>query len=197
MQKEGSISQHTGRNLFTRDFVLGFLTFFAFLIASLALLPTLPIYLKRLGSHEAEIGVLVGTYGASSLFSRLFVGEALRRYSKKSVLMVGASLLAITFLALIVFRPFWPLFLVRCFQGVAFACLDTAILAYIVNIIPPAYRARGIGYVFLAPTFSMAIAPFFGMFLLNQYGATLLFLTCAGFSLCAFCFLLHIERTGD
>ncbi len=194
MNNEENISGQTGRSLFTRDFVLGFLTFMAFLTANYTLLPTFPIYLKRLGSHEAEIGVLVGTYGIASLVSRLFVGRALLKYRAKNVMMAGAALFAISFLAYIALRPFWPLIIVRFFQGIAYSCLDTAALAYVVNVIPPAYRARGIGYVFLAPPFSSAVAPSLGMILLNQYGATLLFLTCMGFSLCAFFFALALKR---
>ncbi len=194
MDNEKNISGQTGKGLFTRNFVLGFLTFMAFLTANYTLVPTFPIYLKRLGSHEAEIGVLVGTYGIASLVSRLFVGRALLKYRAKNVMMAGAALFAISFLAYIIIRPFWPLMIVRFLQGVAFSCLDTAALAYVVNVIPPAYRARGIGYVFLAPPFSSAIAPSLGMILLNQYGATLLFLTCTGFSLCAFFFALALKR---
>ncbi len=194
MDNEKNISAQTGKSLFTRNFVLGFLTFMAFLTANYTLVPTFPIYLKRLGSHEAEIGVLVGTYGIASLASRLFVGRALLKYRAKNVMMAGAALFAISFLAYITFRPFWPLVIVRFFQGVAFSGLDTAALAYVVNVIPPAYRARGIGYIFLAPPFSAAVAPSLGMILLNQYGASLLFLTCTGFSFSAFFFALALKK---
>ena len=184
------------RNLLTRDFVLGFLALFAFLAASYALLPTLPLYLARLGSHEAEIGVLVGIYGASSLFSRLFVGRALLKNSEKSVMMLGAALFAVTFLALIVFLPFWPFFMVRFFQGIAFACLDTAALAFIVSVIPLAYRGRAIGYFLLAPNLALALAPSLGMLIINHYSFAVLFLTCTGLSLCALFFSCKVKGEG-
>ena len=123
MQNEGNISKQTARNLFTRDFVLGFLAFFAYLFACFALIPTLPIYLARLGSNEREIGVLVGIFSVSSLVSRLLAGGALTRYSEKSVMIFAALLFAITFPACIIFRPFWPFFVVRLFQGVALCML--------------------------------------------------------------------------
>jgi MFS family permease len=139
MDEAGSIPSHSIRTILTHDFVLGFLAFFAFVAATFALIPTLPIFLARLGSTETEIGLLVGIFGASSLVCRLLVGGALLRYSEKSVMMVGSVLFALTFLALIVFRPFWPFVVVRVLQGVAFACLDTAALAFVVKITPPAY----------------------------------------------------------
>ena len=196
MQNEEGSSRRIVRTLLTRDFALGFLALFSFLAAAYALLPTLPLYLARLGAHEAEIGVLVGIYGASSLFSRLFVGSALLRFSEKSVMMVGAALFALTFIASLVFLPFWPFFMVRLFQGVAFACLDTAALAAIVNVIPLAYRGRAIGYFLLAPNLALALAPSFGMLIINHYSFVFLFLTCAGLSLCAFFFSLKLKK-GD
>ena len=180
-----SVSQHTRNTLFTHDFVLLFFAFFAFVAANHALMPTLPVYLAKLGSNERQVGVLVGAMGIAALVSRFFVGGALTRYSEKRVMMVGALLFALTFLAVIVFRPFWPFFLVRIFQGVAFASLHTAALAYIINIVPVAYRGQGIAYFMLAPSLAMALAAPSGMFLVNQYGFKIFFLTCTSLSLCS------------
>ena len=188
MHNKEDITQHAIRNMFTRDFVLGFFALFTFIIAYYALIPTLPIYFARLGSAEMEIGVLVGIFGASSLVFRLVVGSALLRYSEKSIMMFGALIFAATFVASIVLRPFWPFLMVRFFQGIAFACLDTAVLAFIIKITPPANRGRAIGYFTLAPPFAQAIGPSFGIFLINQYSFTVFFLICTGLSLCAFSF---------
>ena len=99
-------------------------------------------------------------------------------------MMVGALGSVITFLAYIVFHPFWPLFVVRLLQGVAWACIDTAAITSIISVIPVVYRARALGYFMLAPSLAMAMAAPFGMFLINQYNFTILFLSCAGLSLC-------------
>lgn len=104
------IPKLTTGNLFTRDFVLGFLAYFVFLFACFALIPTLPIYLARLGSDERGIGILVGVFSVSSLVSRLLVGGALFRYSEKSIMKFAALLFAVTFPACIVFRPFFAVF---------------------------------------------------------------------------------------
>ena len=193
MHDENNISEHTVKNLFSRNFVLGFLALFAFLVANYALLPTLPIFLAKLGSNVGEIGLLIGVYGASSLGARLLVGSALLRYSEKSVMMFGALLFALTFLASIMLRPFWPFFAIRFIQGASFAFLDTAALACVIKLIPSAYRGQGIGYFLLAPNFAMVIGPSLGMFLINQYSFTVFFLTCTGMSFCALFFSWKLE----
>jgi MFS family permease len=190
--REGA-SQDTIKIMLTRHFVLVFLALFAFLTANYSLIPTLPIYFSRLGAAEMEIGVLVGIFGASSVVFRLVVGSALLKYSEKTVMMSGALLFAFTFLASIVLRPFWPFFAVRFFQGIAFACTDTAALALIIKVTPTANRGRALGYFVLAPVFSQAIAPSLGMFLVDKYGFAVLFLICTGLSLCAFSFSWNLK----
>jgi MFS family permease len=188
MQNEGNISKQTAGNFLTRDFVLGFLAYFVFLFACFALIPTLPIYLARLGSNEREIGVLVGIFSVSSLVSRLLVGGALFRYSEKSIMKFAALLFAITFPACIIFGPFWPFFVVRLFQGIAYACFDTAVFALIVKVTPLAYRGRALSYFMLATGLATVMAPTSGMFFVNQFSFAFLFLICMGVSLCSLLF---------
>jgi len=188
MDNDNSVSRRTTSNILTGDFFLGFLALFSFAAAFSALMPTLPIYLAQSGSNEREIGVLLGIFGVSSLISRFLVGGVLRKVSEKHVMMCGAMLFALTFSAFIVFRSFWPFLTVRLFQGIAFASLDTAVMAYIIRLIPLQYRTRAISYILLAPSLATAIAASFGMFLFTRYGAIVLFLTCTGLSLCTFLF---------
>jgi predicted MFS family arabinose efflux permease len=182
------------RSTFSPDFILGFLAVFCFNTAIFILVPTLPVHLSRLGSREAEIGVLIGVYGVSSLFLRLLVGQALQRYPEKRVMMFGSGLLILSFLVLIFFLPFWPVFFARLLQGAAYACIDTAALAFMVNIAPPAHRVRAIGYFLLAPNFAMVVAPSLGMYLINQHVPPLLFLFCAGLSLCVLFFSWRLRK---
>jgi len=130
--------------------------------------------------------VLVGVMGVAALVSRLFVGEVLRKYSKKSAMIFGGALFAFTFIVTILFRPFWPFFALRILQGIAFASLHTAAFAYCVSIVPSAYWGQGISYFMLAPNIAMALAAPFGIFIMNRYGFTPFFLTLAGLSLCSF-----------
>jgi MFS family permease len=174
------------KNILNRDYVVAFVAFFAFLAANHALTPTLPLYLARLGSNERDIGILVGIIGVSSLISRFLVGSILLKYSERSVMMGGAALFVLSFLALVVFRPFWPFLVVRLVQGIAFAALDTAAIAYIMKVVPETYQARAISYFLLAPSLAAAIASFSGVYVVNKYGFSFLLLGCMAMSLLAF-----------
>ena len=156
-----------------------------FWLLSVPSFPLFLIYLARSGSSEREIGVLIGIFGVAALASRLFVGRALLKYRAESIIMVGALLAAITFLASIVFHPFWPFLIIRFFQGVTMGCIDTAAFASIIGVVPLAYRTRALGYLMLAFSLATAVAAPLGMFVINRYSFTMLFFSCAGLCFCA------------
>lgn len=179
---------YTIQTILVRDYVLSFLAFFSFLAASHALTPTIPIYLSQLSTIEREIGILVGIFGVASLLSRFLAGALLRKYSERRIMLWGAVLFIISYLTLILFRPFWPFFVARLFQGLAFACLDTATIAYVIRIISPVNRPRAISYLLLASPLSSAIVASLSVFVMNQYSFTVLLFGCTGLSICSLLF---------
>ena len=124
------------QKILTRDFVLCFFAQFTFVIVFHILIPTLPIYLSRSGSTEAEIGVLIGIFFFSSLVLRPFIGRALTKIPEKNFMITGTLLFALTSVAYLLASPFWPLLIVRLFQGIGFAFFHTASFTLIANISP-------------------------------------------------------------
>jgi MFS family permease len=171
------------REILTRDFILCFFAQFTFTFVFFNLIPTLPIYLSRLGSTEVEVGVLIGISAASSLVLRPFVGRALLKIPEKTFMIAGGALLAFTSAAYLLAPPFWPFLIVRVFQGIGFAFFSTASFTLIANISPVAHRGQTLGYFTLSFTLSGAFAPPLGMFLINHFSFPILFLVCSGLSL--------------
>ena len=173
------------QKILTRDFVLVWFAQFAFSFVFSLLVPTLPIYLSRLGSTEAEIGVLIGSFFFSSLILRPFTGRALTKIPEKTIMITGTLLFAFTSVAYLLVSPFWPLLIVRLFQGVGFAFFQTASITLIVNISSKTHRGRSVTYFFLAINLSGALGPSLGMLLINHFSFNFLFLVCLGLSLCS------------
>jgi MFS family permease len=181
------------RKILTRDFILGFISQFAFSIVNHVLFPTLPIYLQRLESTEVDIGILIGIIGVSSLICRPFIGRALLKTPEKNFMIAGAILFAFTSIAYVFVLPFWPFFLVRILQGIGLAFFYTSSFTFISNITPEAHRGQSLSYYLLAINISLAISPSFGMFIINQFSFNVLFLVCLGLSLCS---LLITNKLG-
>ena len=177
----------------TRDFILLFFAQLTFTFVFQCLVPTLPIYLSRLGSSEAEIGVLVGIFFFSALVLRPFVGRALLRTPEKKLMLTGSLLFALASLAYLFAPPFWPLLMVRVSQGIGFAFFHTAAFTLIGNTTRESHRGRNLGYFALAISISSALGPSVGILLINHFSFTLLFLVCSGLS---FCTLFIASRLG-
>jgi MFS family permease len=180
--------------IITRDFVFAFVAQFAFSLSFFTLIPTLPIYLSRLKSTETEIGILIGVFSVASLVLRPVVGRALLRTPERNLMLAGAIIFTFTSLAYLFAYPFWPFFMVRIFQGIGLAFFFTSATTLIANISPEAHRGQSISYFFLAFNIAFALAPSLGMFLINQFNFTFLFLTCTGLSLCSFYFTTRLKK---
>jgi MFS family permease len=178
----------------TRDFILVFFAQFTFSFVFQSLIPTLPIYLSRLGSDEVEIGVLIGIFFFCSLVLRPFVGKALIRTPEKKFMITGSLLYALASLAYLLAPPFWPLLIVRVFQGIGFAFFHTASFTLIANISPETHRGQSLSYFALAMSISGALGPSVGIFLINHFSFTLLFLVCSGLSFCSLFITYRLGR---
>jgi predicted MFS family arabinose efflux permease len=183
------------QKILTRDFVLSFFAQFAFSSVFFILIPTIPIYLSRLGSKEAEIGVLVGVFSVSSLVLRPFVGRALLKIPERSFMIAGTLLYAFSSIVYLIAKPFWPLLFVRIFQGIGLALFATASFTLVTRISPEARRGQSIGYFYLAINIAFALAPSFGVAIVNLFDFPVLFLVCTGLSLCSLFITLKLERT--
>ncbi|OGP89441.1 MAG: hypothetical protein A2157_13320 [Deltaproteobacteria bacterium RBG_16_47_11] len=180
--------------IITRDFVFAFVAQFAFSLSFFTLIPTLPIYLSRLKSTETEIGILIGVSSVASLVFRPLVGRALLKTPERDFMLAGAILFTFTSLAYLFAHPFWPFLMVRIFQGIGLAFFFTASTTLIANISPEAHRGQSISYFFLAFNIAFALAPSMGMFMINQFNFTFLFLMCIGLSLCSYYFTTHLNK---
>jgi len=173
------------QKILNREFILTFFAQFALSSTSNLLVPTLPVYLLKSGSTEVEIGVLIGILSVSSMVPRPFVGRTLLKISERNFMLGGALVLAICSIAYLLAPPFWPLLIVRVLQGIGIAFFYTASVTLIANISPENHRGQSISYFYLVFQISLVLAPSFGMFLINRFSFTLLFMVCTGLSLCS------------
>lgn len=181
--------------ILTRDFVLNFLTQFAFSFVSFILVPTIPVYLSRFEAKAGEIGFLIGILSVFSLIPRPFIGRALLRVPERKFMIAGAVLYILSSVAYLAAPPFWPFLIVRIAQGVGLAFFSTASVALIANSTSESRRGQIISYYFLSYNFSFALAPYFGMLLINQFSFTALFLVCTALSLCTLLITLKLRKT--
>jgi MFS family permease len=110
-------------------------------------------------------------------------------------MIAGAILYILSSIAYLAAPPFWPFLIVRITQGVGLAFFSTASVALMASITPEYRRGQIISYYFLSYNFAFALAPYFGMLLINQFGFTALFLVCTALSLCTLIITLKLRKT--
>jgi len=184
----------TTQRILTRDFLLNFLSQFAFSFVSFILIPTIPVYLSRFEAKAGEIGFLIGILSVFSLIPRPLIGRALVTVPERKFMMAGAILYILSSIAYLAAPPFWPFLAVRIMQGVGLAFFSTASVALIANSTSEHRRGQIISYYFLSYNFAFALAPYFGMLLINQFGFTVLFLVCTALSLCTLLITLKLKK---
>ena len=186
------------QKILTRDFVLSFFAQFTFSSVFSILIPTIPIYLSRMEAKEAEIGVLVGALSVSSLVLRPLIGRALLKIPEKNFMVAGALCYTLSSITYLFAPPFWPLLAVRAFQGIGLALFSTASFTLVANMIPDTHRGQIISYFYLSINFAFALAPYFGMLLINQFNFPfnfkILFLVSTGLSLCCLFITLKLKK---
>jgi MFS family permease len=84
--------------------------------------------------------------------------------------------------------------MVRVFQGIGWALFLTASYTLVANISPEAHLGESLSYFYVAFNLASALGPLLGMFLINHFSFTLLFLVCVGLSLCSLFAANKLER---
>jgi MFS family permease len=171
--------------ILNRDFILACFVQLAASFVFYLLIPTLPIYLSRLGSTEVETGVLIGVFFFCSLVLRPFVGKGLLKTPEKKFMLIGSLLYALASAGYLLTPSFWPFLIVRVIHGIGYAFMHTASITFVANISSEGHRGQSVSYFYVVNNISAALAPPLGMFLINDLSFTFLFMVCLGVSLCS------------
>ena len=82
----------------------------------------------------------------------------------------------------------------RTLQGIGASFYYTAALTKAVNASPETRLGQSLGYYFMAFNVAFAVFPSLGIFLVNSFSFTLLFMVCTGLSLCSLSITTQLGR---
>lgn len=137
--------------------------------------PVLPRLIEaELGGSEAEIGFAFGATALGMLLVRPFVGYLADAHGRRTVMVVGAFVVAVLQLAHVpaASMGLWPLLAVRFFIGTAASAMYVG-QATTATELPPQSRSAEIFSTFSVAVFvGFAIGPVLGETVLQRYGFT-------------------------
>lgn len=148
-----------------------------------SLMGTLPLYIQDVGGTPGDVGIVIGSFSIGLLLSRRLLGQMADKRSRKIVLLIGISVVAIAPLGYLLFQSIPMLIAVRAFHGISISALTTAYLALVADLCPPQHRGEIIGYMYLIAPLGLAIGPAVGGAVTESFGYGPLFLLTCGFGL--------------
>ncbi|PKR85261.1 MFS transporter [Heyndrickxia camelliae] len=182
--------QQKGRQkekIWTKDFILIlFANFFIFLGFQMTL-PTIPLFVEKLGGNDQLIGYVVGIFTFSALLLRPFAGNLLETRGRGLVYMFGLAIFVLSVGSFGFLMSIALLFLMRVIQGVGWGFSTTASGTIATDLIPASRRGEGMGYFGLSGNLALAFGPSLGLALAHPDTLSFkyFFLICAGLGLVA------------
>lgn len=161
--------------LWTKNFiiinVINLLIFFSFQM----LLPTLPIYVKKLGGTNSVIGLVTGIFVVSSVIIRPISGLLLDKLGRKKVFLVGLLVFILSVFSYSLLPFISVILIIRFVHGFGWGAVSTASSTIASDNIPKERFGEGMGYFSLTSSLAMAIAPVIGLSLISKYSFNVLF----------------------
>lgn len=166
--------------MWTRNFVLLTVSNFLMFVSLQMLLPTFPVYVERIGADNLQVGLAVSLFAAAALIARPFTGILLDTIGRKIIVFTGLALLVLFSVQYFWMTSILIILVIRVLHGIAWGISTTGMSTTAADMVPKSRRGEGLGYFGLSVTISLAVAPYFGLWIVEQYGFTWMFIvSCA------------------
>lgn len=180
-------------SLWTKNFILIMLVNLFVFISFQMLLPTMPVYVQKLGATEDMVGLVIGIFTITAVALRPFSGRALDTRGRKIVYFFGLIIIILSTYAYNLAGTIAAILAVRLIHGVGWGIGTTAAGTVAADTIPKTRLGEGMGYYGITTVVAMATAPAIGLHLMTSYGFSTLFLISALLALLGMCIALFIE----
>ncbi|MBN8201119.1 MULTISPECIES: MFS transporter [Bacillaceae] len=178
--------QHAGsEKIWSRDFVLILMSNFFIFLGFQMTLPTIPLFVEKLGGNDQLIGIVVGIFTFSALLLRPYAGHTLETKGRRFVYLTGLAIFVLSVGSFGFVNSLIFLFVLRIVQGFGWGFSTTASGTIATDLIPAKRRGEGMGYFGLSGNIALAFGPTLGLALAGIISFKLLFLICALLGLAA------------
>ncbi|HWL25103.1 MAG TPA: MFS transporter [Ureibacillus sp.] len=165
--------------LWTKDFIgITSVNFFLMLTFYLLMVTIATFSVNQFSSNESAAGLASSIFVIGALIGRLFGGKYLEIFGRKKLLLTGLALMIIASILYFFIGSYAILIAIRIIHGLAFGLAGTATGTIVAQVIPNTRRGEGIGYFALSMTIATAIGPFIGIFILERFEFSMIFVFC-------------------
>lgn len=170
--------------LWTKDFILAFISNLIVFFSFYLLVPILPFYvIEELGATDSLAGVVLSLYTVSALMIRPFSGFMVDMFARKPLYLICYAVFTAVFAGYLVSGALTLFIILRIVHGVAFGINTVSGSTIAIDIMPSHRRGEGIGYFGMAASIAMALGPMTALFLYNSYTFQVIFAISFGVSI--------------
>ena len=154
----------------------------------------LPLFLDNLQYDKFQIGVLMGSFGISSILLTPITSTLIDKYGKKLSGIVALVLMILSSSAYCITTNFYFLFTLRIIQGASFSVFFNSTSALASDNLDKGNRKQGLSIYFASTIFPYFIGPFFGEIVIISYGFIYFFIFSSSFSVIALIIIFGVSN---
>lgn len=169
--------------IITRNFVCTFTAQLCLALVMYTLMSTITEHVTNLGASATIAGLVSGSYVVGGLFSRIYSGVAMQKYGWKKIAIIFSI---IHFAASILYSlssNIVILLIVRFIHGIGFGATMNAAMLIAMSSLPKSRYGEAAGYFMMSASLGVAIGPFVGGLIFDEFGGSGCFTAASIFSL--------------
>ncbi len=165
--------------IWTGDFMKIVIVNFFIFVNFHALLPTFPFFVESLGGDAVTVGVATALFSLASIVARPFAGWLTDTRGRCVTLIAGLAGLSLMPLGYFFSLGLAVPVFFRALHGAFHATASNSSATWAADLLPKSKLGEGLGFYGLSMALSTAVAPAFGLWLMNGFGFRALFLAAA------------------
>ena len=185
------------KNLFTFPFITITILSGLMTVCLQMTVSAMPLFVVDMGVAKTLAGSATTACTLASLFFRPFAAGITDKSGGKKAAIAGSCIYAFVFLAYQFCNSMGLLLTLRVLQGVGMSLITTALGTVATAMVPKEQMTRGMSYFSLGNAAALSIGPAIGLWLVQNYSFSALFLFGTTISLIAVVFLLIIKTESQ
>ncbi|MCD8010179.1 MAG: MFS transporter [Lachnospiraceae bacterium] len=158
------------QRLWTRDFLIVCVVATLLRICMQFKSSVLPLYVVELGFSKSAAGLTTTAYTLAALVFRPVVGNLIDTQGRKRLLIVGATLVAVTMFPFCFLTALPCMYALQIVSGIGFSIQSVSLSTMTTDLVPEKRLTEGLGYYGLTSTISQAVGPALALWMAGVVG---------------------------